>query len=389
MKTIKTVIGLIGLICTLNLNAAIILGNFSKIEPQKRTHIIVVGTGEKLDELFFLSAETKAKLILNLYPHDQVVLIASKDDQEVAKRSSFKIIDESGESLKKRVIETIVEQVSEIASLDMFVHSNVVQGAILERTPISTHTIDEKDSLWEKVRPKLRSNSYITIHGCNAGIKMGPTLSRFLGVAVFAALTSTDFQYVYSNGQWIHDYETKTLIKSKDKRIRMKPDNYSYHGYWGDWRSAGYPTYKIFCGSLDRASCGHSALEALISFPSILNPKQIITKEDFKKNLFDFLCPTTERNDVFNECRKHLEHSLISDEEDFYSPFVGKMLNCNFERCEVHFNCNFFKVVFKPGSCKLVNENEDKSDSFVNEFKFYMDAYELRTEHGKKPLVTE
>lgn len=375
----KKTIVLIWIFCSLNLNAAIIAGNFAQIDSHKRTHLIIVGKGEKLGELFFLSAQTKAKLILNLYPNDQVVLVATNDDSDFVKKSSFKIIEESNSTLKENLIAKIADKVSGIASVDIYSHSNFVQGVILDKTKLNSQTLSEKSLLWEKIRPKLRSNSYVMIHGCNAGAKMAPSLSLQLDVPVFGALTSSDFQYVYTNNKWSHDYEVKELKKSLDKRIRMKPDNYPYRGHWGDWDAGGFPSYKVFCGDLDQESCAPGALEALLSFPSVLDPKTIITINDFKKNLFDFLCPFTERNNIFNECREHLELSLVSSDEDFYSPFRGTTLNCSLKRCEAHFQCSVIQIITNPGSCKLVSENEQKSDAFVREFKFFMNAYQLKT----------
>lgn len=383
----KTFTCLILLLSSLSLNAAIIAGNYSKINPAKRTHVIAVGMADKLGELFFLSAETKAKLILNLYPNDQVILLATNNEKELVKSSFLKTIDTTFGALSDTLIGTVIDQVSEIASVDIYAHSNAVEGVILDMMTFMGYTLGEKSELWGKVRSKLRPNSYVMIHGCNVGVKMAPKLSHQLGVAVIGALTSTDFQYVYSNGKWSHDYEIKTLKRSKDRRVRMKPDNYSYRGHWGDWRDGGFPTYKVFCGNLDQATCSLGAIQALFSFPSVIDPKAIITKDDFKKNVFDFLCPFTERNNIFNECTKHLDHSLESSEENSYSPFRGPTLNCSFERCEAHFKCNLLKLTLNPGSCKLINENEKKSDAFVREFKFYMDAYELITNKGKLPLI--
>lgn len=381
----KKIMSLIWILFSLNLNAAIVAGNFTKIDTQKKTHLIIVGTGDQLGELFWLSANTKAKLLLNLYPNDQIVFAATDDDRDFIKKSSFKIILESSAQLKEGVIETIVDKVAEIASIDIYSHSNFVQGVILDKTRISSQTLSEKSLLWEKIKPKLRSNSYVMIHGCNTGAKMAPSLSLQLDVPVFGALTSSDFQYVYTNKKWSHDYEVKELKKSLDKRIRMKPDNYPYRGHWGSWDAGGFPSYKVFCGDLDQESCASGALEALFSFPSVLDPRAIITTNDFKENLFDFLCPFTERNDVFNECRKHLELSLFSNDEDFYSPFRGKTLNCSLKRCEAHFQCSVIQILTNPGSCKLVSENENKSDAFVREFKFFMNAYQLKISSDKWP----
>jgi hypothetical protein len=368
-------------------HAAVVATTSEKIDPDKRTHIIVVGMADKLGDLFFKSAMTKSNLILELYPNDQVVILTTKDEKNLVRSSKLKTISSDSSFLDDKLIESIVDQVKVVASLELFAHSNAVEGAILDKNFLTSATLSEKSTLWPKVKAKILPTSYVMIHGCNAAVKTAPEIAKQLGIAVLGALTATDFEYVYENGKWIHDTEVKTLKKSADNRVRMKPDNSSYKGHWGDWSEGGFPTYKIFCGLLDQSTCGLSAIEALITFPSVLSPKQVKSKTDFKQNVFDYLCPFSERRDVFNECISNLEKSLSSSDVSTYTPFRGKTLNCSFERCEAHFKCNLLQISINPGSCKLINENDKASDAFVKEFKFILDAYDLKTDGGKKSLI--
>jgi len=372
----------LGILCllfsSLNLNAAVIAGTSSKIDSQKRTHIIVVGMADKLGDLFFKSAETKAKLIKEIFPDDQIILLATNDEKEYIARSIFKKIDFSRGALKDSTIESVVDKVSSIASIDIIAHSNAIQGAILDKSAFTGYPLGEDSKLWDAVKPKLNKKSYVMIHGCNAAVKTAPLISKKLGVAVLGALTSTDFQFVYQDSRWAHDYEATSLKKSSDKRVRMKPDNFSYRGHWGDWREGGFPTYKTFCGDLDSVACGESALSAIDTYPSVVHPKDIKSEADFKKNIYDFLCPFNEKNNLFNECVEKLEASLVTNENDFYSPFKGPTLNCSFERCEAYFECSLYQMTVKPETCKLVNENKSPSDAFVQEFKFYIEAFKQK-----------
>jgi hypothetical protein len=383
----KFLIGcLVGLLFV-SVEASVISGNFSKIENNKKTHIIVIGMADKLGDLFFKSAVTKAKIIMDLYPSEQVIIIATNAEKDLLRNSTFKTIETSSSLLRDSVILSVVEKVSEIASIELFAHSNALEGVILDKKYLSSATLDEKSDLWTSVKKKINPKTYIMIHGCNAAVKTAPMISKIVGVPVIAALTATDFEFVYENNKWAHETEVKTLKKKNDSRVRMKPDNYSYKGHWGDWSEGGFPSYKVFCGDLDVSVCGLGALESLITYPSILYPKLISSKEEFKKNVFDYLCHFSERKDIFNECVSSLEKSLVSNETEFYSPLVGKTLNCSFERCEASFKCNIIQISLNPGSCKLINENDKKSDSFVKEFKFFLEAYDLKTANGSKPLV--
>lgn len=371
-----------------NAKAAVIASNNKSIDNDKKTHILVIGIAEKLGENFFKSAETKAKHILSIYPDDQIILFATSDEKDLVRSSFFKTIESSSSTLKESVLDNYLSNLKSISSIDIYAHSNAVEGVILDKSKIAGHTMDETAGIWNKIKNKLSPNSYVMIHGCNAAVKMAPELSKKLNVAVLGALTSTDFQKVYEKDIWSFDFDAKSKqLNLEDKRMRMKSDNGAYKGHWGDWSSGGFPTYKAFCGNLDQATCQLSAIEALINFPSKVPPQNLKNLEDFKINLFDFMCPFNDSKDIYNDCINHLNASLTDNFDQFYSPFKGVTLNCSFEKCDAHFKCSTLRITFNPGSCKLINDNDKKSDSFVNEFKFYIEAYKLKTNNGLLPLI--
>lgn len=356
-------------------NAYYVASDKSTIDPDIATHIIVTGMPEKLGNLFFLSAKTKIKLIKELYPNEQIILIGSSDDISYAKNAKdLTIIETSPMLLKSSVVKNYANKVKKIKSIDLYAHSNALEGVIIDKNILVGHAISEKDDLWDVVSEKITNESYIMIHGCNAGVKMAPTLAMKLKIAVFGALTSSDIQQVYNDSTWAFDYDNQNLsLNKEDNRTRMRPVNSSYKGHWGDWTEGGYPTYKVFCGNLSDKECAPSAYQAILTFPSITKNGTQLNKEEFKRNLIDFMCPVSTFRSTFKDC----ESALNSPNKNAtYSPFRGNTLNCTKEKCAAHFKCNSLTIALNPSGCKLINEDKNTSTTFVDDYLFLLSTFD-------------
>lgn len=381
-----------------NLLAGFIASNVQKINPNYPTHILIAGYPENLGEMFVYSLITKANIYLEKSSVEQVIIIGRGDDEQIIKKSGFKILSSKSGLLKPELIKTAIKDVKKISSIDIFAHSNALSGASLDSNSWVYQLLNEKDDLWDDVAKKVNNSSFIFIHGCNAGIKLAPNLARKLKIAVWAALTSTDFQYLYGNENenenekfWSFDYNANINKKSSTNNLsfttpkscsknctRMKPDNSSYKGHWGNWSAGGYPAYKLFCGSNTNVTCELGALEALYSFPS--THQYLVNKSNlnnFKKQLIDFMCPFAYDVKKQNICQMNLENSLESTIPSPYSPFKGKTLVCDRIQCKAHFNCSSLNAAFNPGNCSLETESETDEDSFTftEEYKYLIEIY--------------
>ncbi len=365
-------------------NAFFIAANTLKINSIIPTHIFISGNSEKLGDQFLSSILTKTQVLKELYPADQIIILGRNDDQGTFTRSGFTLIESNSEMLKARSLEKVISIVRNCRSLDIYAHSNADEGIMLDKNAFTSQVLNEFDNVWNDFASTISKDSYIMIHGCNAGVKLAPLLASKFKIAVLAALTGTDFQNIYSDSYWTQDYNAKKVDLSNRNMIsfeevqscksgfckRMKPDNSTYKGYWGDWTEGGYPTYKIFCGSNNNLNCGHGAIEAILTYPSIMPARHIKSIDQFKDLLTDFLCPYQYNSSKQSNCKSSLEKSLIDDSYSSYSPFRGTTLNCDFIRCQAHFRCGILASTINPSSCKLINENSGLNNTFTNEYKF-------------------
>lgn len=387
MKILSLVIFLITI--TINAEASFIASNYSKINPSLPTHVLVAGYPDKLGELFIYSMITKSKIYLEKSSKEQIIIVGRNEDKEYVVDAGFKIIDSKMGLLKPKTIKDAIKDVANISSIDIFAHSNALSGATLDTNTWIYQLLNEKDDLWDDVSQKINKDSFIFIHGCNAGIKFAPLLATKLKIAVFAALTSTDFQFIYKDSFWSFDYNVDGEEKSSRNNLsystpklcgkyctRMKPDNSSYKGHWGDWTAGGYPAYKLFCGSNTNANCERGALEAIFSFPSSIKYQDAkINIENFKKQLIDFMCPFAFSSTKQEICKENLEKSLTDPLLSKYSPFRGKTLVCDRTKCEAHFNCSAKNAAFSPGNCTLESDSNEDSTTFTDEFKYFVNTF--------------
>lgn len=374
---------------SLNLHASFVASNNKTINPNLSTHVLIAGNPDSLGELFIYSLLTKAKIYLEKSPNEQIIIIGRSDDKQFIKDAGFHILNNKFGLLKAGAIKDAIKNIKQISSVDIYAHSNALSGASLDTNTWIYQILNEKDDLWDEIAKKITKSSFIFIHGCNAGIKFAPLLAKKLQIAVMAAVTSTDFQFIYQDSFWAFDYNAEKNKKSPKNILnysspkscgmyctRMKPDNTAYRGHWGDWTAGGYPTFKLFCGSNDNEKCELGALEAIYSFPSIQKYEQTkLSLNNFKNQLVDFMCPFSHDSEKQKECRTNLDNSLVTEGTSNYSPFKGKTLVCDRVRCKAHFNCSSVNAAFNPGNCSLESETEDDSTTFTDEYKFFISIF--------------
>lgn len=366
-------------------SAYFIASNKSSINSALPTHLLVAGYPDELDELFIHSLLTQAQVFKEKFPDHQIVIIGRNDDRNFILDKGYQLIEKNRELLKDEALEQMVQQLKLIKSLDIYAHSNPVSGILLDKGTLVTQVLNEKNDFWGMFPGKLQKDSFFRFHGCNAGLKMAPVVAEKTRVAVFAALTGTDFQTIYKDSFWSHEANADKRDRSVKNSLsfvnekscaggycrRMKPDNHSYRGHWGDWTEGGYPSYKVFCGSNLNENCSVGAMESVLTFPSVFPASKVTNLNEFKTIVHDFLCPFGFDPAKQGKCIEALESSL-SGSNTQYSPFNGVTLNCDFVKCFAHFTCSGSS----SNSCRLVNEKPGPNETFTNEYKFILKAFE-------------
>ncbi|MDD4976676.1 MAG: hypothetical protein PHY93_20140 [Bacteriovorax sp.] len=359
------------------------------------TRILVTGEGKEQDTQFQEVANAKALKYSELYPSEQIILIAKNENKifntnkNLLRSWGFFLQSEeksifNGEALVKELL-----KYKKITSIDFFTHGTAQYGLYLENNHnrFSIQTIGI-----EKLRGHFAEDAYIVMHGCNTGFILAPFLSNTLDIPVSASMTSTDFQRLHSDGEYYltdkgyfpnGDWARKNTVSYNNetscrygKCIRLKPDNHPYVGYWGEYTDGGLPFYKFFCLNNSTEQCNRVMAKSLFSFIGTVNLKFNSSLSEYKKALVDFLCPISARRDIRGECEANLNMAKLTRDEA-YNPFRGTLLDCNFKTCNADFKCKKIRSPNFPDakSCYLINKSNKRSTALVKEYRAYLSGY--------------
>lgn len=315
-------------------------------DPNRPTHLFLVGPGGASGLLFQLSAVARAHKYQEVFPQHQILILASDpfgngEVQRQARSWGLRILGSVRDDL---TVEEVLRQVSPlkaIASLDIFTHANEEQGARLD------DFIEPEDSRWQRLRRQLTNEAWGMFHGCNTGWRLAPALARHWRIPVAGSFTGTHFERLHSLGDFYPfdellsppgEFLSVNRLSYDSPRscayggcLRMKPDAHAYAGRWGN-KDEGLNFYKFFCGGLQSDDCSRRMALALHGYISVRNLKIGSSREDFKTVLYDFMCSIHKDKDWRARCIRATESGLRRN-NDLYSPFWGRSMQCDFERC--------------------------------------------------------
>ncbi|HEX7676420.1 MAG TPA: hypothetical protein VF412_19750 [Bdellovibrio sp.] len=367
-------------------------GSKAPIDFNKRTHIMIVGNGTDLGNALTQAATAQAKKYNEIYPDDQVYLISVNEtgkDQDINDLQDFgyQNITEKGKGFKSSDVFNEMSAFKKIASFDVFSHSVAYYGVILDG---KFNRLDPRADGYEKLAGNFTSDAYAFLHGCNSGFLAG-VFSNQWGIPVAGSFTGTDFQYLYDNKGFFNDdnrapsnsKKLKVNNVSYEKNIgcytgacsRMMPDNFGYHGFWGEFDDGGLGFYKWFCVKNSEQQCFKTMARAARGYISVKPLRENSSIEDYKEVVTDWLCPENKKE----SCRKALDNALVTGNRQ-YDPFGSKSLQCTFKGCKAAFSCDAIKAVglLKSQSCTMKNlRTTDKTTTIVDEYDAYLKGFKL------------
>jgi hypothetical protein len=367
-----------------------------KLDLQKITHIIVVGSAVKEDsDQFFQSGLSRAQRYKELWPDHQIVLMGGPDvrgisDQQVFENYKIAVTKFVNTKFNAPLLLSEIGEFEKIASLDFYGHSSP-WAMIIGKSGAAFDPSSNQEALIA-LRSKFLPDAYATLNGCNTGFYLAPDLSRGLAIPVSGTLTSSMFERIESDGFWYkeedwnkHGYVTsnrfsfnKNLSCALGACTRMKSARENYSSFWGTFTEGGLSFDKFFCNYKNNKDgrCERGMAMSLMSFPSV-HPISLESSEDeFEDIVFDWLCSTGKDPYYFRKCVSGIRNALWKRNLEYQSHPTNE-LNCDFNSCNAKVICKYKaeEIIPIPGSCKLETVPNLNPKNITREYRSLMRGF--------------
>lgn len=329
----------------------------SVLDPDKITHIIVVGSAVKEDsDQFFQSGVSRAFRYKEVYPDHQVVIMSSPDvlntpDEQVFSTYNVVVVKKVLEKFTAKNMLNEMNMFNKVASFDFFGHSSPWAMKIGDIN--ASFSPYNHYSALKQFKAKLLPNAYATLNACNTGFTIAPDLSEILRIPVSGALTSSMFERIESDGRWYKEDDSRgdsyvvqnkfsynvTVLCSLGLCSRMKVSRTNYSSVWGFFKEGGLSFSKFFCKYNNRdGSCERGMALSLYAFPSVLPLNKNSTSDEFREVVYDWLCSTGKDRNFFSKCVEGIEQA-INRYDLVHQAHPGNELMCDFKSCNAKVVC--------------------------------------------------
>lgn len=369
------------------------------LDPQRVTHIIVVGSAVKEDsDQFFQSGLSRAQRYKDVWPDHQVVIMSGPDvknteDIEVFKKYKIPVVKTVYKKFNTHLLMDEMEQFNRIASFDFYGHSSP-WAMIIGKNQAAFDPSGHIERL-QSMRWRFTPDAFATLNGCNTGFYLAPDLSRGLGIPVSGSLAGSYFERVESDGFWYKEEDqTKSQRVSQNtvtfnKKAscgtglctRMKSARTHYNSYWGNFKEGGLSFDKFFCNYENNRDgrCERAMALSVLAFPSVKPITLDSDWEDLKDVAYDWICSTGSTKSYFSRCRFGIENAIYRGDLE-YQTFPGNELKCDWKSCNTKVVCKYKGTIDEgptPGSCKLQTLQNYIPDNAAREFLSIMRGFEM------------
>lgn len=366
-------------------------------DPEKITHIIVVGSAVKEDsDQFFQSGLSRAYRYKELWPDHQVVIMSSPDvkgasDEEVFEKFNIPVVKLVDKKFTANLLLEEIGAFTKISSLDFFGHSSpwaMKIGKLNAAFDTTAHT-----KILTNLRKNFLPDAYVTLNGCNTGFYLAPALSKALALPVSGSLTSSMFERIQSDGFWYKeaDWADRNYVMvnkfSYNKSVscalgfctRMRAARTNYSSYWGTFKEGGLSFDKFFCNyeNNDDGSCERGMAFSMLSFPSVQPISLSSSTSEYKRVVFDWLCSSAKTQSYFRRCINGIEDAVERGDLEYQSHPTNE-LNCDFNSCHTDVLCKYGTFDKGPieGSCKLKTVQNPNPTNVATEYLNLMKGFD-------------
>jgi hypothetical protein len=376
----------------------------------QRTHVIVMGAAPEFSLSAYSTARMKALKWLEIMPMDQVYIVGAdhKGAADFLKKDRYQVQQDPSVRLNHVILIQKLKQFSQIASVEVYSHSNPPYGLTLDEgiekdTRYYLSYAKFSQAQYASMKKNFTADAFAVFYGCNSAWKTAPILSLLWGIPVAGALQATEFQILGRDGKYYAGTDSNRAAygqMSMNKQgfqnpqscglgcYRMRPENRNYRGeHWGAFQ-VGLPFYKFFCvnprdwnqiqqswaaaykaqykkdwidDSLDVGDfansnqenitadrCLKSMARFMMSEPSLTSLSRESDLLEYKLNVQDFLCPHDGNQQLTDQCMQQLYVAELSDREESSKDFNFMNSRSKNAQCDLK-SCQVRIVCAKDG----------------------------------------
>ena len=386
--------------------SAYITASFSpnRLDPQKETHIFVVGSEREMGIQFLDVAVSAARRLQEVYPQRQFLFLIHPDKGETRKdlnalsHFGMHVIQANGKALMGADVIEATKDFRQIASLEFSSHCHSVYGSALSGDQPEQRFFQGTPGI-QTLRGRFTKYAYINFHGCNAGFVSAPKISKLLQIPVVGHLVGSNFQQLYSDNHWYFNdkglYPTsggafvqnnkisfqKTQNCQKGGCIRLIAEPFMYKGSFGQ-HNVGLGFRKFFCNYNYGEECFGAMAVAMLSTPSEVALNLSSSKEQYDAAVKDLLCPSDVNRSKRQACIKQLSAGVVSGNQvmSFYNM---KEPVCDLAGCHVNAKCQVRK-------CVIDATETGPAKNIMNEYQNYMKGFDVllaKNQVNKEPAA--
>lgn len=356
------------------------------------THIIIVGKGIEVGDLWLPIAHAQALTFKDKKNHGPIKMIAAIDKPDTFNKKlsdwGYRNVKVYNKTMTGTDIVNMIGQNEKISSIDFIGHNGAFLGFALEGYDYRMFL--KHVDLMKSFKHKFTKDSYIRILGCNTGWSLAPYMAEQLGVPTAGTFTSADIQILMNDNQWYIDVTSlqpkgASRIKTNTNDfseplnctygagcVRLKTIPIQYSGKRGSYKGT-VPFLKYFCGSVNSDDCARrAALSVLTNFGQSAGTDNQLTIDNYSTAVSDIMCVAWKDHNAYRDCltkvKVHMKGNISLPKT--YTTALSPMLVCNFKKCETKSRWdganNIMEGIFtKP------------STTFVDELDFYKRGFEL------------
>jgi hypothetical protein len=357
------------------------------LDFHKPTHIILTSKGNDLGRGPQLVASSRAKIISQNFPNDQILMILVSSNDSVSNESEirqmgFDHIQLVNEVLNPKKLMDEMARFEQISSFFFCGHTAIPEGLFLD-------AIGERDIRWypsdsqvKRLVGHFTPDAYAELSGCNSGHLMALNLSKVWQIPVAGAITGTHFETLFKDQNFYSAdevFQKSWSTLSFKARYRMRADHINYDGHYGKYLQ-GLPFFKFFCVGISEEKCYLAMSRSIYGSVSSIEVSPVMSFEQYAAVVRERLCPAGNWGSKLQQsCMHRLENlppqNTITDlSQQVFSPFDGVTAQCSFLTCYTEtLNCS---TALKAWDCARSFTPSGHATTFVDEYFHYLKAYQ-------------